>query len=399
MNKNLDIINFAVSMIFKTVVIAARFSGRVRKRSLKRLAAMEVDAKDKEILFLRDMVEQLQMQVSILQKRIKKKQKKPRHTLRERLFILWQMETYQIPSRKVTEYFGIARSTLYRWLHKIEDQQQTSIPANKTPLEIAVLIWEITKSNINWGRIRIANQLALLNIFISASTVRNILQRPKPRNTPTSFEIPREAQDKTEARSIPAWYPNHVWSVDTTRVLYWRLWPIHICVVIDHFSRKVMSITPLEGPNAGWIFEALETAFQKHGSPKHIISDRASVFIGDVFTDLLDQWDVKPRFGAVGKHGSIFVTERVIKTLKYEWLKRVPIIKGFDHLTMLCEEFEFWYNSWRPHMTLEGFRPDDIYYNKKPKKPKHDSKTVPCHIDQHLFRETRITGYRLKAVA
>jgi len=65
----------------------------------------------------------------------------------------------------------------------------------------------------------------------------------------------------------------------------------------------------MEGPNAGWIFEALENAFQKHGSPKHIISDRASVFIGDVFTDLLDQWDVKPRFGAIRQHGSISVTE------------------------------------------------------------------------------------------
>ncbi len=50
MNKNLDIINLAVSIIIKAVVIAARFSGRVRKRSLKRLAAMEVDAKDKENL-------------------------------------------------------------------------------------------------------------------------------------------------------------------------------------------------------------------------------------------------------------------------------------------------------------------------------------------------------------
>jgi len=57
--------------------------------------------------------------------------------------------------------------------------------------------------------------------------------------------------------------------------------------------------------------------------------------IGDVFTDLLDQWDVKPRFGAIRQHGSISVTERVFKTLKYEWLKRVPIFKGFDHLTML----------------------------------------------------------------
>jgi putative transposase len=169
--------------------------------------------------------------------------------------------------------------------------------------------------------------------------------------------------------------------------------------VIDHFSRKVMSVTPLEGPNAGWINNALESAIEKHGAPKHIISDQTGVFTGNVFAELLDSWNVKHRFGAVGKHGSISVTERVIKTLKYEWLKRVPIIKGFDHLTMLCEEFECWYNIWRPHMTLEGFRPDDIYYNKKPKKPKRDSKTVPCHIDQHLFRETRITGYRLKAVA
>ncbi|MFZ2149236.1 MAG: DDE-type integrase/transposase/recombinase [Sedimentisphaerales bacterium] len=399
MDKNPDIINFAVSMIIKAVVIAARFSGIVRKRSLKRLAAMEVDAKDKEILFLRDMVEQLQMQVSILQKGIKKKQKNTRYTLREKLFILWQMETFQIPRRRVTEYFGIARSTLYRWLHKIEDLQQTSIPANKTPIEIAVLIWQITKSNINWGRIRIANQLALLNIFISASTVRNILQRPKPRNTPTSFEIPREAQEKTESRSIPTWYPNHVWSVNTTMVLCWGFWSINIFVVIDHFSRKVMSVTPLEGPNAGWINNALESAIEKHGAPKHIISDQAGVFTRNVFAELLDSWNVKPRFGAVGKHGSISVTERVIKTLKYEWLKRVPIIKRFDHLTMLCEEFECWYNSWRPHMTLEGFRPDDVYYNKKPKKPKRDSKTVPCHIYQHFFRETRIIGYRLKNVA
>jgi len=399
MDKNPDITNFAVSLIIKAVVIAARFSGIVRKRSLKRLAALEVDAKDKEIMFLRDMVEQLQMQVSILQKGIKKKQKNTRYTLREKLFILWQMETYQIPRRRITEYFGIARSTLYRWLHKIEDRQQTRIPANKTPMEIAVLIWQITKSNINWGRIRIANQLALLNIFISASTVRNILQRSKPRNTPTSFEIPREAQEKTESRSIPAWYPNHVWSVDTTMVLCWGLWPIHILVVIDHFSRKVMSVTPLEGPNAGWINNALESAIEKHGAPKHIISDQASVFVGDAFAELLRQWNIKPRFGAVGKHGSIAVTERVIKTLKYEWLKHVPLIKRFDHLTLLCTQFESWYNAWRPHMALEGLRPDDLYYDRKPEKPSRDAKAVPGNIERHVFRETRLTAYRLRNAA
>jgi hypothetical protein len=94
MNKNLDIITYAVSLIIKAVIMAARFSGRVRKRSLKRLAAMDADIENKEILFLKDKVYQLEMQVSILQKRIQKRQKKPRYTLRERLFILWHIETF-----------------------------------------------------------------------------------------------------------------------------------------------------------------------------------------------------------------------------------------------------------------------------------------------------------------
>ena len=169
--------------------------------------------------------------------------------------------------------------------------------------------------------------------------------------------------------------------------------------MIDHFSRKVMSVTPLEGPNAGWIIEVLEDAFQKHDSPKHIISDQAKVFVGDAFAELLDNWNVKPRFGAIGKHGSISVTERVIKTLKYEWLKRVAIIKGIDHLAELCKEFETWYNSWRPHMTLDGIRPDDVYYDNKPDKPKRDAKKAPHNIEQHFFQETKVTGYRLKKAA
>ncbi len=338
------------------------------------------------------------MQVSILQKGLRKKQNNKRYTLREKVLILCYMETFQIPRRRVKESLGVARSTLYRWLHKIETKKQPNSPANKTPMEIASLIWEITKANVRWGRVRIANQLLLLNIFISASTVRNILNRPKPRKTPESSVKPEETEEE-KGRSIPAWYPNHVWSIDTTMVLYWGLWPIHVCVVIDHFSRKVMSVSPLEGPNAGWINNALENAIEKYGSPKHIISDQASIFTGYVFAELLDTYNIKPRLGAIGKHGSIAVTERVIKTLKYEWLKRVAIIKGIDHLTCLCKEFESWYNSWRPHMTLDGIRPDDIYYDNKPDKPKRDAKAVPCNIEQHFFHQTRITGYRLKKAA
>jgi transcriptional regulator with PAS, ATPase and Fis domain len=104
----------------KAAILAAGFSGRVRKQSLKQLAGMDINEKDKELIFLRDKVTQLQTQVSILQKALKKQNNKKRYTIREKLFILCYMETFQIPRRRVTEHLGIARSTLYRWLKSIE---------------------------------------------------------------------------------------------------------------------------------------------------------------------------------------------------------------------------------------------------------------------------------------
>ena len=92
------------------------------------MAASDVDTNAKKILFLRDRVYQLEMQVSILQKHLHKKGKKPRYEVREKLLILWQMETFQIPRRKVSRYFGIAGSTLYRWLHRAKAKNPPELP-------------------------------------------------------------------------------------------------------------------------------------------------------------------------------------------------------------------------------------------------------------------------------
>jgi hypothetical protein len=109
---------------------------------------------------------------------------------------------------------------------------------NKTPTEITSLVWETTKATLSWGRVRIANQLKLLGIFLALSTVRNILQRPKPRNTPTtSVATTEKTEEKPEARSIPAWRGNYVRSIDTTKVWCWGLRPIQVLMAIDHFSR------------------------------------------------------------------------------------------------------------------------------------------------------------------
>jgi len=67
-------------LLVKGTLLAARFSGWVRQRSLNRLAAKDLNAKAKEILFLMDLVYQLQMQVSILQKHLNRKGQNPRYS-------------------------------------------------------------------------------------------------------------------------------------------------------------------------------------------------------------------------------------------------------------------------------------------------------------------------------
>ena len=64
MAENLEILNTAVSLLIKAALLAARFSGRVRQRYLNRLASRDVDAKAREILFLKDRVYQLEMQLT-----------------------------------------------------------------------------------------------------------------------------------------------------------------------------------------------------------------------------------------------------------------------------------------------------------------------------------------------
>ena len=198
-------------------------------------------------------------------------------------------------------------------------------------------------------------------------------------------------------RQIVARYPNHVWSVDRTRVWRWRIWPTWVLVAVDHFSRSMTAVSALEDPNAGWVVGTLEEAFLRHGPPKHIITDQEGVFVSDAFRDLLSQWNVRQRFGAVGKRGSIAVTERAILTLKHEWLKRVPVIRGLDHLEVLLSDFSDYYHQWRGHTTVGGAAPFLIHRGDAWNRPDRSAKTVRGPIEQRFFPDARVTAFRLAA--
>jgi putative transposase len=394
---DVEVFRAAVALIVRSMVLSAQATGQQRLLLVQGdIAAGESEG---ELARLRDENRRLTAENRLLRARLGDVAVRKRYTPMQRLQILWHMAHYGIPRCRLAEHFLIARSTLYRWLHAAErgdlgEKRRRTESPRRTPVELARMIWNIFEANPHFGRHRIASILWLLGVFVSASTARNVLLQPKPRSAPAAA---RAKATPAPPREIVARYANHVWGVDRTRVLRWGIWPTWVLVAIDHYSRALISVVPLEGPNAGWVVGALEEAFARHGAPRHLITDQEGVFVSEAFAELLTQWDVKHRLGAVGRHGSIAVTERAILTLKYEWLKRVPAIRGLHHLSQVLRDFETYYNEYRGHTTLDGGIPAVIHRGEQWTRPARSAKTLPPNIGRRIFSDTQITAYRLAA--
>jgi transposase InsO family protein len=401
----MEVFPASVALIVRALVVSARWAGRSRQTTLEEMTAAAKTSRVAElearVVALEDTVELRDAHIEVLESRLGEKRPRKPYPLMERLRIIWLMEYFQIPHRRLENTLGVSRSSVRRWLKSFERgglgrRYEPKEPVNKTPREIAQLVWEIFQQNPMWGKERIAMTLWGLGVFIAASTVRNLLLRPRPR--PDGAPVTAAMKpDKRKPRQIVARYPNHVWSIDRTRVMRWRIWPTWVLVAIDHCSRKVVACCPLEGPNAGWVVDATEEAFLHDGPPKHIITDQEGVFASDTFRELLRQWNVRQRFGAVGRHGSIAVTDRAILTLKQEWLRRVPVIRDMAYLGQLLSDFSDFYNEWRGHSTIGGAVPSAIHRGAIWQRPHRAAKTVTGLVEWRFFPDVRVTAFRLAA--
>ena len=75
---------------------------------------------------------------------------------------------------------------------------------------------------------------------------------------------------------------------------------------------------------------------------------------------------VKPRFGAIGKHGSIAVVERLIRTLKSECLRRFILPLRKEAMRAEAALAARWYNEHRPHARHRGATPAEMSESKQP---------------------------------
>jgi hypothetical protein len=127
--------------------------------------------------------------------------------------------------------------------------------------------------------------------------------------------------------------------------------------------------------------------------PKHLICDKGPQFWCEGFKQWCRRKKIKPRFGAVGKHGSIALIERLILTVKQNigWLALVPLRRpAFQRELGWLKE---WYNTHRPHMSLAGRTPEEVYrrqpaanrqprFEARPRWPRHSPCARPVTLVQ-----------------
>jgi transposase InsO family protein len=91
-----------------------------------------------------------------------------------------------------------------------------------------------------------------------------------------------------------------------------------VAVVMDHFSRRIVGITSFKKQPASVEVRAFlgRTYHKADSKPKHLICDKGVQFWNAGFKRWCKRNGIKPRFGAVGKHGSIAMVERLILTMK-----------------------------------------------------------------------------------
>jgi transposase InsO family protein len=307
--------------------------------------------------------------------------KRPQYPPIEWMAILELRAARSWSKQKTANSFHLTADTITTWMRRLDESGPKSLvqlpePVNKFPDFARYSVQRLKLLCPSMGKVQIAGVLARASLHLGSTTVGRIIkEQPAP---PPVREIP-----ETDERHVTAKHPNHVWNVDLTTVPisggFWvpwspltlpQCWPFcwWVAVVLDHYSRRVMGFGVFRNiPSSEDIQAFLDRTIRISGaSSKHLISDKGGQFWCEGFKAWCCRRTIKPRFGAVGKHGSIAVIERFIGTMKREGTRRWLIPMRQTTFQNELKLFIDWYHEYRPHSALDGCTPYEVYHALSP---------------------------------
>jgi len=168
-------------------------------------------------------------------------------------------------------------------------------------------------------------------------------------------------------RKLPVIRPNQVWAMDITYIPMARGF-VYLACVVDWFTRRVLSWRLSITLEVEFCTEAVDEALARHGKPDIFNTDQGSQFTSIAFTQMLK--DVKIAISMDGRgawRDNVFV-ERLWRTIKYEEVY-LHAYSNVPEARAAIGKYLNFYNTKRPHSSLDGKTPDQAYFNALPPIP------------------------------
>jgi transposase InsO family protein len=193
-----------------------------------------------------------------------------------------------------------------------------------------------------------------------------------------SMDLPKMSTEKpthTSRRSDNGECPNHlqqrfsqnapnlVWVSDITYLKAGGKW-YYLCVVIDLFSRKVISWRLSAQANADLVITTFQKAYDSRNAPYGLMfhSDRGTQYTSLAFRQLLDSLNIVQSFSKKGYPFDNAVCECFFKYLKREETSRRTYHTFHELQLSVFEYIEGYYNSRRPHSSLGYLTPNEAEF-------------------------------------
>jgi putative transposase len=165
-------------------------------------------------------------------------------------------------------------------------------------------------------------------------------------------------------RSLAVTRPNQVWAMDITYIPMARGF-LYLAAVVDWFSRRVLAWRLSVTMEVEFCIEAVTDALARHGRPGIFNTDQGSQFTSGAFTDVLLESGITISMDGKGAWRDNVFVERLWRSVKYEevYLKAYDTVS--DARTSIGRYLGF-YNSRRPHSSLDRQTPDQAYFTRLP---------------------------------
>ena len=154
--------------------------------------------------------------------------------------------------------------------------------------------------------------------------------------------------------------PDQVWGVDITYVHFDKGF-MYLFVIIDWYSRCVVDYELSSTLDKAFVQSCLQRALIVR-KPKMINSDQGGHFTNPDYIGLLERFGVRISMDGKGQCRDNARTERFFRTLKYDTVY-IQEVNSPRELRRMFSEYISRYNTYRPHSSLDGRRPMEVYGN------------------------------------